>query len=222
MSIDESPDRTEEVCRRHATEDERVEVVAHARRLGWAHNVNHLLESVESEYFFLYMHDDIIDARYVETLLSKLIERPDATSAQCDVLHVIRTGRQYVSSGRTQDGLLVERVIAGLLDPGAPLRALVRTERAGESVRFASTSERGWKAHVPFEVALLAAGPALHVPEILYWRPSRRRGEPPSVPVSLPSRMSSTRRDGSGRSTGGCRSRCSAQRGRPCIFLERG
>jgi len=175
VSIDKSHDRTEEICRRHAAEDERVEVVAHDHRLGWAHNVNHLLESVESEYFFLYMHDDIIDARYVEALLSKLIERPDATSAQCDVLHVLRTGRQFVASGRTQDGPVAERVIAGLLVPGAPLRALVRTERINESVRFASTSERGWEAHVPFQVALLAAGPAVRVPEILYWRPSGRK-----------------------------------------------
>jgi hypothetical protein len=176
VSIDKSRDRTEEICRRHAAEDKRVEVVAHDRRLGWAHNINHLLDNVESEYFFLYMHDDIIDARYVETLLSKLTERPDAASAQCDVLHVLRTGRQFVASGRPQNGPLTERVIAGLLVPGAPLRALIRTERIDENVRFASTSERGWQAHVPFEVALFASGPALHMPEILYWRPSGRKG----------------------------------------------
>ncbi len=176
VSIDKSSDGTEEICRRHAAEDDRVEVVAHTSRLGWAHNVNHLLESVESEFFFLYMHDDVIDARYVDTLLSRLIDRPDAASAQCDVLHVVRTGRQFLASGRLQDGAVVDRVVAGLLDPGAPLRALVRTERAGEGARFAAVSRRGWQAHVPFEVALFAAGPALHVPEILYWRPSDREG----------------------------------------------
>ncbi|NNC42690.1 MAG: glycosyltransferase family 2 protein, partial [Acidimicrobiia bacterium] len=59
VSVDQSEDATEEICRRYAAADSRFEVYAHESRLGWAHNLNFLLDKVESEFFFIYFHDDI-------------------------------------------------------------------------------------------------------------------------------------------------------------------
>lgn len=178
ISIDQSDDRTEEICQRHAADDGRVEVQTHDTRLGWARNVNHLLDNVESEYFFLFMHDDIIDSRYVEMLLSRLRDSPDAASAQCDVLNVYPNGKQLLSRGRPQEGNVSERFVASLVDPlvGAPLRALIRTEAVLPRVRFPLTSLHGFDSQVPFQASLFAAGLALHVPAILYWRPTARKG----------------------------------------------
>jgi hypothetical protein len=177
VSIDASSDRTEELCRRHAREDPRVEVMAHRTRIGWAANINSLLDAVESEYFFIYPHDDVIDARYVEVLLQRLAGVPEAASAQCNVLAVDPQGRQYISPGSSHEGPAHERIIASLVGHavGEPLRSLTRTAYAAD-VRFPQTSRIGFEAHVAYQARLFAAGPTLHVPEVLYWRLGRRRG----------------------------------------------
>ncbi len=178
VSIDQSTDATEEICRRYAAADSRFEVYAHESRMGWAHNLNFLLDKVESEFFCIYFHDDLIDPRYLELLLAELISRPDAASSQADTLHVDPRGRQRRSSGRAQEGSDFDRVVAALADPfvGSPLRALIRTALAKPDVRFPAASVQGFGGHIPFTAALLAAGPVLHVPEILYWRPDKRKG----------------------------------------------
>ena len=178
VAVDRSDDRTADICRRHASEDGRVQVVVHRERLGWAANANTLLDAMDSEYFFLYPHDDILDRTYTERLLGALRRRPDAASAQCDVLSVGPSGAQYISRGRTHEGTVSERIIASLVAArhGAPLRSLIRREACGAGVRFPPTSRLGFNAHVAFQLELFAAGPSLHLPAILYWRPHERRG----------------------------------------------
>ena len=178
VSVDHSNDRTTDLCQRHAREDRRVEVFAQGERLGWARNINFLLDQVTSEYFFIYPHDDLIDPHYVEVLLNRLQERPDAASVQCRVLHVRTGGAQILNLGRAHEGPVSHRFIASLLDPlvGDPLRSLIRAKGAGNELRFPDISGRGFCAHTPFQAQLFAAGPALHVPETLYWRQSLRSG----------------------------------------------
>ncbi len=62
VSVDHSDDRTTEICQRHAREDRRVEGFAQGERLGWARNINFLLDQVTSEYFFIYPHDFLNDS----------------------------------------------------------------------------------------------------------------------------------------------------------------
>lgn len=177
MSIDQSTDLTEEICLEHAVADDRVEVVAQPQRLGWARNVNFLLERVDTEYFFIYPHDDVLASRYTERLLTALRARPDAASVQCDVLNVDGSGGAFKSRGRAHEGSVSQRLIASLVDPsfGSPLRSLIRRAAVGDELRFAQGSHRGFQAHVPFRARLFAAGPALHVPDVLYWRDHGRR-----------------------------------------------
>lgn len=87
VSIDVSADDTEGVCRTHAAEDERVEVLAQPRRLGWAGNVNFLLERAGGEFAFLYFHDDLIEPHLLRAprgsarRAPRRGQRPTATSA---------------------------------------------------------------------------------------------------------------------------------------------
>ena len=85
VSIDVSDDNTEAICRRHADDDERIEVLAQPERLGWAGNVNSLLDHADSEFAFLYFHDDVIEPTYCERLVGALRERPEAASAHSDL-----------------------------------------------------------------------------------------------------------------------------------------
>jgi len=72
ISVDKSSDRTATICEENAKIDPRIQVEVQKQRLGWSQNTNAALSMSESEYFFVYFHDDIIDPAYVECLLTAL------------------------------------------------------------------------------------------------------------------------------------------------------
>ena len=170
VSIDVSDDATEEIRRGHERDDDRVEAHPHRDRLGWVGNVNHLLDSVQTELSFIYFHDDLIDATYVEKLADALGRRPDATSAHCDVL-LERPSGESVRPGCPYEGSAAERLLTHLVNPerGALLRSMVRRDSPAGRLRMSLQA-------ADYEMQLVAAGPAVHVPESLYRRIDQRTG----------------------------------------------
>lgn len=176
VSIDFCADGTASVCEAHAREDSRIDVFAQPERLGWARNVNFLLDQVRTPFFFLYFHDDVIDRRYTERLRMTLIERPDAASAHCDMGHF--GVNDHVSFGRDYDGAVTKRLAELLVVPerGSPLRSMTRAMSGGAELRMPVDAVSGLWANEPYLMRLIAAGPALRVPEILYLRWDQRSG----------------------------------------------
>jgi len=176
VSIDRSDDGTAEICGTHAAADDRIEVHVHRERLGWAGNVNFLLDRVDTELGFLYFHDDVIEPTYTEQLVAALRDRPDAASAHCDMATF--GGSEKILPGRQYDGSAVERLVAFLTAPnrGSPLRSLIRRSVLAGGLRMPTGSRAGVWANEPFLLRLIAAGPALHVPETLYRRWDQRSG----------------------------------------------
>ena len=175
VSVDRSTDATAAVCQAYAHQDPRVEVHVQAERLGWAGNVNFLLRRVTTEFFFIYFHDDVILPDYTERLLAALRDRPDAASVHCDMGHF--GASQHVSIGRRYSGSTAERLVEFLVVPvrGSPLRSLTRTAMMGPDFGL-PTDGGGFWANEPYLMSLLVAGPALHVPEVLYQRWDQRDG----------------------------------------------
>ena len=122
ISIDRGDDETSRICARHARQDPRIRVFEQPERLGWARNVNFLLDRVDTEYFFLYFHDDLIVPDYTRRLLAKLDARPDAMSVHCDMGHF--GGSDHVSQGVEYSGKAAQRLFKFLVAPvkGSPLR----------------------------------------------------------------------------------------------------
>lgn len=174
VSIDASTDATLQICEQRARADPRIEVIAHEERLGWAGNVNFLLDRVNTEFFFVYFHDDIILPHYTEQLLRELRKRPDAASVHCDMGHFGGTDR--VALGRSYEGSVARRLLTFLIAPhkGPPLRGLTRTDALGDG--RVPTDDGGLWAGEPYLLELLAAGPAVHVDEALYLRWDQRAG----------------------------------------------
>jgi hypothetical protein len=170
VSIDLSEDATEEICREHARDDRRIEVISQTERLGWAGNANTLLDRVETDFGFLYFHDDIIDPRYSEVLVQALVKRPDAMSAHCDLE---RFGDlSGVLPAQSYEGSDTIRILTFLIGPetGTPLRSMIRRAVTDAGLRFPIIAGEGpWRAW-PFTMRLVAAGPALAIPEVLYRR----------------------------------------------------
>jgi hypothetical protein len=174
VSVDACTDATVDLCRGFASRESRMQVYAQAERLGWIGNTNFLLDQVESPYYFVYFHDDLIEPAYVEALLQALLGRPDAASAHSDTGHFGAHSR--VLEGRHYEGDAARRIATMLVaQRGAPLRSLCRTDRFRQH-RFAAGSVDGFWAHVPYLMGLAAAGPALHVPGALYSRWDKRPG----------------------------------------------
>ena len=175
VSVDRSTDATAAVCQAYAQRDPRVEVHVQEERLGWAGNVNFLLRKVETEFFFIYFHDDVILPVYTERLLAALRECPEAASAHCDMGHF--GASQHVSIGHRYSGSTAQRLVEFLVVPsrGSPLRSLTRTAMMGPDFGL-PTDGGGFWANEPYLMSLLVAGPALHVPEVLYQRWDQRDG----------------------------------------------
>jgi glycosyltransferase involved in cell wall biosynthesis len=131
ISVDKCGDATAAVAHARAAIDDRVVVFEQTERLGWAGNVNFLLDRSETPYHFLYFHDDMIAPTYIATLLTALRAQPQAASVHCDMSHF--GGSDWYSTGRAYLGPAVERVLTFLLAPsrGSPLRSVMRKDAVG-------------------------------------------------------------------------------------------
>ena len=169
VSVDLSEDNTVEICRKQAREDGRIEVIVQSKRLGWSQNTNATLDSVDTEFFFIYFHDDIIEPTYVETLLNALNNRPDAASAHCNLLEFGLL--EELIPANTYDGPVLRRLIEFMATQrGTTLRSMIRSKSVNDSLRFPIIQgDSSWTAIV-FHMRLLAAGPAIGVNQTLYRR----------------------------------------------------
>lgn len=176
VSVDHCDDDTAGICHAYARTNPRLQVFAQPERLGWAGNVNFLLDQVRTEYYSLYFHDDVIVPHYVERMLLALHQRLDAVSAHCDMGHF--GASKHVSHGVDYPESAVGRLAWFLVAPnrGSPLRSLTRSSVLAAGVRLPTDAIDGLWANEPYLLRLLAAGPALHVPETLYLRWDKRVG----------------------------------------------
>ena len=175
VSIDNSTDRTEEICRGFAASDGRVEIITGPDRLGWGGNVNRLLDAVTTEFFFIYFHDDIILPQYAEMLLAALRDDPGAASANCTVQTFGRS--DHVEPAHAFRGSMPERLIQLWLPDfyGMPLRSMIRRDRLASDCRLPE-GVGGMKRETTFLAQLIAAGPTAAVQAPLYMRWSRDEG----------------------------------------------
>lgn len=170
VAVDASTDDTEEICRERARADDRISVIAHREPQRWHGNVNSLLGRVDSEFAFVYFHDDLIEPTYSERLVAALRAVPDAASAHCDV-RLFGRGGERIATGRDYRGPAVLRLLTYLVVPdrGSMLRSMIRMNGAAGGLRVTPSGA----AH---EMAIVAAGPAVRVPEVLYHREHERPG----------------------------------------------
>lgn len=84
ISVDAGHDDTETVIQQNF-KDSRIHMYVQSQRLGWVANTNFLLAAVQSPYFCILPHDDIIAPGFVSRLLIRLQRSPRAVAAYCDI-----------------------------------------------------------------------------------------------------------------------------------------
>lgn len=176
VSVDQSVDATAALCHAHAARDRRVEVVEQPSRRGWAGNVTDMIARVDTPYYALYFHDDMLLPQFCERLLAPLRADPGLASANCAVT-ALGAEATFAPAAR-YEGSARERLLPLFLSdqiPGAPMRSMVRTDAMAQGTLL-DTDPQGINHHYGYLARMMLAGPAAAVDEALYLRWLRKDG----------------------------------------------
>ncbi|MBE9549196.1 MAG: glycosyltransferase family 2 protein [Proteobacteria bacterium] len=180
VSVDQCDDNTALICQRIADSDPRVKVLVQEKRLGWAGNVNFLLQQVRSPLFALYWHDDIIGPRWVEILARAMIGNSQVVAAYGSTRH-FGSHDYHDLSGRPLLGQTAERLIEVLINPEllGLTRCMIRKEIIDLGLTIPQLDGRDYfENNHPYWLQILASGQILYIPEAEY---NRRNGIGSSV-----------------------------------------
>ncbi len=172
ISNDASSDRTLEICERFATRDSRFHVMDQPQRLGWVGNVNALLRAARGDYFLFAFHDDLLKPTYVEKLVEKLEEKPEAILAFSDIELVQLSGdgeilQHTALEGVTQRGDRAARVILQQGQWWIPHRGVFRAIAAEKIGGLKRHLAGEFSADWPWLLHLSLLGQFVRVPEVL-------------------------------------------------------
>ena len=167
ISVDRGDDDSLEICRGF-TEDRRFQVFAQEDRLGWVRNTNYLLDRVNTEYFCLVSHDDLIHTTYVERLLKELSRFPEAAAAFSDICAFGLADAWVIEDSLT--GGKLERVMRFLSSHFAAVafRGVVRRSIAGDQLRLRENACGNFGADTIWNLELAFRGTLQRVAEPLY------------------------------------------------------
>ena len=111
ISDNASTDRTQELCERAATKDDRVRYVRHRENRGAAFNWNYCVRTAASPFFRWACHDDVPLPRNFEACMNAIAERPDVGLVYPKTVIIDENGRRegpYIKAyplGPYEDGL---------------------------------------------------------------------------------------------------------------------
>jgi GT2 family glycosyltransferase len=166
----EPPGTPERETLKQFASDPRLQVSVNTSRLGWAGNIASMLRTVETPYFMVLPHDDLIHPDYVGTLLPHLARDPSVSVAYGDIQLVaegaIRRRRQILSEGDTFERAL-SFFAAGAEAP--PWRGVTRTSLLKE-ISFPNDAFQGFLVECEWAFQLVLAGIAKRVPRTLYFK----------------------------------------------------
>lgn len=162
VSDNESDDNTAEIVTRAAAADTRIRLVRQATDIGMFRNFRAVVDEAKGEFFLWAAHDDVREPDYVEHLLSRLTETPDAILAMGRIVTVLENQSVVVEPSPSTMGMSLRQRMrtTGHLQPFA-LYGLWRTA----VVRRIPMREAFWSADTPIVLAAAAIGPFLYVPE---------------------------------------------------------
>lgn len=97
ISDNASTDRTEEICRTYAAQDERVRYHRNTTNIGGANNENLTCEMARGKYFRWAAHDDVCAPTLLEKCVKVLDENPDVVLSYPVIVHIDAKGNRLKS-----------------------------------------------------------------------------------------------------------------------------
>ncbi len=169
ISLDRSDDDSESVCRRYL-HDRRFELIVQRERLGWVGNVNALIERVDTPYFCITPHDDLLARQYLAELYLVAASDPAVACAYSD-LEGFGTYRKRIEQPEIR-GTLIERVTDFLLNHFAvvPFRGIVRRRNSDDRPYVPTGLRRDFAADTVWLLGIALRGELRRVPSTLYFK----------------------------------------------------
>jgi GT2 family glycosyltransferase len=168
ISVDGKDERSAAVCAGFL-DDPRFEMVVQPEQLGWAGNLNWLIERCDGRFFCYWQHDDVCDPLYFERLYSAAGSLPQAAATYCDVQWF--GARTELSRQPSIRGLALTRLLeqAERLD-WAAFRGLIRAEALARVGPLRITSLGSSMEDLVWIAKLAREGELHRVPETLYFK----------------------------------------------------
>ena len=168
ISLDRSDDDSEAVCRRYLA-DARFELMVQRERLGWVRNVNALIARVDTPFFCITPHDDLLAPRYLAELHALVTSDPSIACAYSDIECFGAIEREIIIQPDIR-GTAVERMTDFLLDHfnAVAFRGLVRRRGPEDRPYLPSGLPADFAADAVWMVDLAARGELRRVPRALY------------------------------------------------------
>ena len=167
ISVDRSSDDSESICRRYL-HDRRFELIVQRDRLGWVGNVNALIARVETPFFCITPHDDLLAPRYLAEVYALAASDPAIACAYSNVEGFGSLRRLFEQPDIR--GTLIERVIDFLLNhfSAFPFRGIVRRYNPDDRPYLPTGLRRDFAADTVWMLRLALRGELRRVPSALY------------------------------------------------------
>jgi hypothetical protein len=167
ISLDRSDDDSEAVCRRYLR-DGRFELLVQRERLGWVANVNALIDRVETPYFCITPHDDLLAPEYLAEVYGLAASDPAIACAYTD-LQGFGAARLHIAQPDIR-GTMTERVIDFLLNHFAvvPFRGIIRRRGPDDRPYVPTGLRRDFAADTVWMLHIALRGELRRVPATLY------------------------------------------------------
>ena len=167
ISLDRSDDDSESVCRRYL-HDRRFQLIVQPERLGWVGNVNALIERVDTPYFCITPHDDLLAPQYLAEVYSLAASDPAIACAYSD-LEGFGATRLHMAQPDIR-GTTIERIIDFLLNHFAvvPFRGIVRRRSSDDRPYIPTGLPGDFAADTVWMMHIALRGELRRVPWTLY------------------------------------------------------
>ena len=173
IAEDASDDNTLEVIQRvMQTCPHEYHVFSQSERLGWVGNTNFLFDKLNSDYFFMCYHDDLLEPDYIERLLTAIPDDADVVGSYADFDVTTEAGKTLM---RSYDEICdetdpVERglsVIGRNGNPAIANRGIYRTSVLKTTGGLRENLAGDFAAAYPWVLGLALEGRFVRVPKVL-------------------------------------------------------
>ncbi len=152
--------------------DKRFRVSINPTRLGWDANIRSLLSKVQTPFYFILPHDDLVHPRYIELLLAELENEKDAVVAYSD-MHVFGPGFSFQKKVDLPRYGTREAQILAFFQAKAeavPWRGVTRSGVISQIGGFPTDGFKGLAVECEWALELLAQGRAIRVPRKMFFK----------------------------------------------------
>jgi len=161
--------KTYNVCEKYLA-DSRFNLSVNPKVLGWAQNISNLLRKVDTPYFIILPHDDILHPDYLGILYEAIKEQPHVSVAYADMFFIGKNrGEKFLAVDNDNFfSRLLSFFLAGA--EAVPWRGVTRKKVLSEGVTFSHNEYSSFAVECEWALHLIQQGEAYRVPLPLYYK----------------------------------------------------